>query len=77
MKLSEYLNKHYPLYTNHVSKREIRHDFFKNIDTELHAYLLGLIMSDGSIVHTVVTKNSIYRFKENKKEPGSDKKEKA
>lgn len=49
MKLSEYLNKHYPLYTNHVSKREIRHDFFKNIDTELHAYLLGLIMSDGSI----------------------------
>ena len=34
-------------------------------------------MSDGSIVHTVVTKNSIYRFKENKKEPGSDKKEKA
>ena len=49
MKLSEYLNEHYPLYTNHVSKRETRHDFFKNIDTELHAYLLGLIMSDGSI----------------------------
>lgn len=49
MKLSEYLNIKYPLYTNHISKREIRHDFFKNIDTELHAYLLGLIMSDGSI----------------------------
>lgn len=49
MKLSEYLNIHYPLYTNHVSKRKTRHDFFKNIDTELHAYLLGLIMSDGSI----------------------------
>lgn len=49
MKLSEYLNIHYPLYTNHISKRETRHDFFKNIDTELHAYLLGLIMSDGSI----------------------------
>jgi len=49
MKLSEYLNINYPLYTNHISKREIRHDFFKNIDTELHAYLLGLIMSDGSI----------------------------
>jgi len=49
MKLSEYLNINYPLYTNHISKRETRHDFFKNIDTELHAYLLGLIMSDGSI----------------------------
>ena len=29
-------------------------------------------MSDGSIVHTVVTQNSIYRFKENKKEPEID-----
>lgn len=32
-------------------------------------------MSDGSIVHTVVTKNSIYRFKENKKQPVIDKQE--
>lgn len=49
MTLFEYLNEHYPLYTRYSSKREIRHDFFKNVDTELHAYLLGLIMSDGSI----------------------------
>lgn len=49
MKLSEYLNKQCPLYIKNPSKREIRHDFFKSIDTELHAYLLGLIMSDGSI----------------------------
>ena len=49
MTLFEYLNEHYPLYTRYNSKREIRHDFFKNVDTELHAYLLGLIMSDGSI----------------------------
>lgn len=49
MKLIEYLNIQCPLYTNHISKRETRHDFFKNVDTELHAYLLGLIMSDGSI----------------------------
>ena len=49
MTLIEYLNIHYPLDLNSRSKRETRHDFFKNIDTEVHADLLGLIMSDGSI----------------------------
>lgn len=45
----EYLDTYCPLYTHHTSKREIRHDFFKRIDSELQAYLLGYIMADGSI----------------------------
>lgn len=49
MTYKEYLDQNYPLYTHGGSKRKIRHDFFKNITSELHAYLLGLIMSDGSI----------------------------
>lgn len=43
------LNEICPLYKNGTSKREIRHDFFKNIQTEIQAYLLGFIMSDGSV----------------------------
>lgn len=39
----------YPAYTNHKSNRRIRHDFFKNISTELQAYLLGFYAADGSI----------------------------
>lgn len=45
----DFINKEYPLYTNHISKRRIRHDFFKNIQTELQAYLLGFYTADGSI----------------------------
>jgi hypothetical protein len=45
----ELINKKYPLYKNGTSNREIRHDFFKNIETELQAYLLGLHASDGSL----------------------------
>ena len=43
------LNEICPLYKNGTSKREIRHDFFKSIETEIQAYLLGFIMSDGSV----------------------------
>ena len=53
----EYLDTYCPLYTHHTSKREIRHDFFSIIETELQAYLLGIIASDGSINlerHTLV-----------------------
>lgn len=39
----------YPLYTNHISNRRIRHTFFTNIETELQAYLLGFYAADGSI----------------------------
>lgn len=45
----EIIEKECPLYKNGTSKRELRHDFFKVINTELQAYLLGFIMSDGSI----------------------------
>lgn len=45
----DFINKEYPLYINHTSKRRIRHDFFKNIQTELQAYLLGFYTADGSI----------------------------
>lgn len=45
----EYIENNYPLFTNGTSKRNIRHNFFSKIETELQAYLLGFIMSDGSI----------------------------
>ena len=44
----QFIKDNYPAYTNHVSKRRIRHDFFKNISIELQAYLLGFYASDGS-----------------------------
>lgn len=45
----EFIKENYPKYTNHKSKRRIRHDFFKDIQTELQAYLLGFYAADGSI----------------------------
>nr|DAU23639.1 MAG TPA: Intein splicing domain [Caudoviricetes sp.] len=48
-KLIEQLNFICPLYKNGTSNREIRHDFFKEIQTEIQAYLLGFIAADGSI----------------------------
>ena len=39
----------YPLYTNSISNRRIRHDFFSKIETELQAYLLGFFAADGNI----------------------------
>ena len=45
----ELIEKEYPLYKNATSKREIRHDFFKNIQTEIQAYLLGFHAADGSL----------------------------
>lgn len=43
-----FIEDNYPVYTNHISKRRIRHDFFKSIRTELQAYLLGFYAADGS-----------------------------
>lgn len=45
----EIIEREYPLYKNSTSKREIRHDFFKNIQTEMQAYMLGFHASDGSL----------------------------
>lgn len=45
----EIINCNCPLYKNGTSKRELRHDFFKNINTEIQAYLLGFHAADGSI----------------------------
>lgn len=45
----KFIEENYPLYTNHYSNRRIRHDFFKNIRTELQAYLLGFYAADGSV----------------------------
>lgn len=45
----KFIEDNYPAYTNHHSNRRIRHDFFKNIQTELQAYLLGFYAADGSI----------------------------
>lgn len=47
----------FPLYKNGTSNREIRHNFFSSIETEIQAYLLGIIASDGSINlerHTII-----------------------
>ena len=44
-----YIKTNFPLYKTNGSKRMIRHDFFKNINTELQAYLLGFYVADGSI----------------------------
>lgn len=38
-----------PLYKNGTSKRLLRHEFFRNIQTEIQAYLLGFHAADGSI----------------------------
>ena len=45
----KFLKTNCPLYKNGTSNRLIRHDFFKDIQTEIQAYLLGFIMSDGCI----------------------------
>lgn len=49
MKQIEYIENNYPLFKNGTSNREIRHNFFSEIKTELQSYLLGFIAADGSI----------------------------
>lgn len=44
-----FIKNNYILYSRHTSKRKIRHDIFKNIRTEIQAYLLGFFASDGNI----------------------------
>lgn len=43
------LIKQCPLFKNGTSKREIRHNFFNNINFEEQAYLLGFIFADGCV----------------------------
>lgn len=45
----KFIEDNYPAYTNHFSNREIRHEFFTKIETEIQAYLLGFYAADGSI----------------------------
>lgn len=45
----KFIEDNYPLYTNHISNRRIRHDIFSKIETELQAYLLGFYAADGNI----------------------------
>lgn len=45
----QFIEENYPLATHHTSNRRIRHGFFKNIRTELQAYLLGFYAADGNI----------------------------
>lgn len=45
----KFIEDNYPLTTNHISNRRIRHDIFSNIETELQAYLLGFYAADGNI----------------------------
>ena len=44
-----FIQDNYPLTTNHISNRRIRHTFFENIQTEIQAYLLGFYAADGNI----------------------------
>lgn len=45
----KYIESNYPLFRNKTAKKALRHNFFANIETEIQAYLLGLLMSDGSV----------------------------
>ena len=45
----KFIESNYPLFKTNTAKKEVRHNFFNNIQTEIQAYLLGLLMSDGSI----------------------------
>lgn len=45
----KFIEDNYPLTTNHISNRRIRHDVFSKIETELQAYLLGFYAADGNI----------------------------
>lgn len=45
----KFIEDNYPMYTNHISTRRIRHRFFSNIETEVQAYLLGFYAADGNI----------------------------
>lgn len=45
----KFIQDNCPATTHHKSKRLIRHSFFKNISTEIQAYLLGFYVADGSI----------------------------
>ena len=45
----KYIEDNYPLTTNHISNRRIRHNIFSSIETELQAYLLGFYAADGNI----------------------------
>ena len=45
----KFIQDNYPLITNHISNRRIRHSIFSKIETELQAYLLGFYAADGNI----------------------------
>ena len=45
----KFIEDNYPLTTNHISNRRIRHNIFSKIETELQAYLLGFYAADGNI----------------------------
>ena len=45
----KFIEDTYPLTTNHISNRRIRHNIFSKIETELQAYLLGFYAADGNI----------------------------
>lgn len=44
-----YIETHVPFERGIHSVREIRHSFFKNVSTEIQAYLLGFFVADGNI----------------------------
>lgn len=48
-KQTKFIETSCPAYTNRASKRSIRHSFFKSIEVEIQAYLLGFYTADGSV----------------------------
>ena len=69
----EKLNNICPLYKGRASKRDVRHEFFKNIQTEIQAYLLGFHAADGNLNYkrytiavklTELDKEIVYLFKD-------------
>lgn len=61
----EYLDTHCPFYTYHTSKGPTRHDFFREINTEIQAYLLGFYAADGTITGSYVKPNLKWKKNEN------------
>lgn len=53
-----------PTSKHHTSVRMIRHSFFKNIQTEIQAYLLGFFIADGNIEE----KRKCFRIQLNEKD---------
>ena len=45
----KFIQDNYPATKHHMFNRELRHEFFDKIETEIQAYLLGFYVADGNV----------------------------